>query len=143
MDALNERIVHYTGGQQFATADPRLLAHYDPRQQYDTRLLTQYDSRLLPSYDHQVPETSRNGHFSETLRNGQLRGTLGRNWRVRTPVVMPREFVVDPGPVYGVQGAYVERRDVGEARRLRAKSLDNANRLVFEKVWSNFYELYM
>ncbi|KAI6184833.1 hypothetical protein M3Y97_00638600 [Aphelenchoides bicaudatus] len=95
MDALNERIVHYTAGQMYA--DPRLLAHYD----------------------HQLPGCSR---------NSQVRGTLGRNWRVRTPVIMPREYVVDPGPIYSMKNGYASDR-MDQNRRYRAKSLDNANRL--------------
>jgi hypothetical protein len=98
MDALNERIVHYNVGQAM----------------YGTT-----DTRLMSQYDHQVPGTSRNSN---------VRGTLGRNWRVRTPVVMSREFVVDPGPIYTMQGAFVERRETEQSRRHRAKSLDNANR---------------
>lgn len=57
-----------------------------------------------------------------TSRNGNLRGTLGKNWRIRAPAVMPREYVVDPGPLYPLSaGSDCQKRQ-------RAKSLDNTNR---------------
>lgn len=102
MDALNERIIHYTAGQM-----PQMAYAADPYQ----------------VYGHQQPSSSNSAR-----QQSAMRGTLGRNWRVRTPVIMPREYVVDPGPLYSARVTQLSQQD---QRRYRAKSLDNANRFVY------------
>jgi hypothetical protein len=102
MDALNERIIHYTAGQ---------MPLYN----------TNKDTYNFHGYHQQAGPSTIN------KPNANVRGTLGRNWRVRTPILMQREYIVDPGPLYASNG-YTAPSQLEQQKRHRAKSLDNTNR---------------
>jgi hypothetical protein len=101
MDALNDRIVHYAANRPMYYADALALAQYHQQLQFDAQ---------------QHPTSSSSSRVVETL---------GRNWRIRPPVIMPREYVVDP--MY-VSVAPIPPPRSGQMQRYRAKSLDHTNR---------------